>query len=323
MQIWDGPVVFTSSTGKPKGAASASARRRKFPAIDRRPPGWTPAAAMLGLALLLNAPAAAQTCVGTVDGKVVKLGLESALPNVTITLSSDYGPRIEVSGPKGAFRFLDLQPAERYPVNAKRKDYSSFDGEIDVPAGRRVEVEIKLGAAGSQAEWIAVAIEGGGVFRYPRSAVEQASALGLTGFVRWVLGIASDRENVAGGESAERAEFTVPGSGSRLTQVLIDCVEMPDPEDGSSPLVTVDPGTVEEIQVSRGGTDVRKPAPGATINVVTLRGSNIPKGSGRAAASSDRAQASSDFDPSTTTLTRRPSSAVVGNRSARAQRART
>jgi len=94
-------------------------------------------------------------------------------------------------------------------------------------------------------------------------------------------GVLSDRINVGGSESGQQAVFTAPGTTDDENSFAVDGVVITDMAAiGSSPTY-YDFDQFEEIQVSTGGTDIEKISAGASLNLVTKRGSNNPRGSAR------------------------------------------
>ena len=120
---------------------------------------WTRALGCVALAVLLVAPAVAQT-TGRVSG-VVADEQGAPLPGVTVTLASPdlQGTRTEVTDAQGAFRFLGLPPAASYEVTAQLEKVKESRSRIVAAADeerRRIERDIHDGA---QQRLVALALE--------------------------------------------------------------------------------------------------------------------------------------------------------------------
>jgi hypothetical protein len=69
---------------------------------------------------------------------------DEALPGVTLTLSGNGAPQVQVTNPQGEFRFLDLQPGS-YQIKAELQGFSMLrDQKVVIDAGRDTETEIIL-----------------------------------------------------------------------------------------------------------------------------------------------------------------------------------
>jgi iron complex outermembrane receptor protein len=76
------------------------------------------------LFLLSGDAAHAQLQTGNLFGTVVSAQGE-ALPGVTVTLSGNGAPQVQVTNPQGQFRFLGLSPGS-YQLNAALEGFSQW-----------------------------------------------------------------------------------------------------------------------------------------------------------------------------------------------------
>ena len=106
-----------------------------------------------------------------------------------------------------------------------------------------------------------------------------------------------DRVNVGGNESGQQSQFISPGTNNNNSAWSVDGVVITDMGAvGSSPTY-YNFDSFEEMQVSTGGTDVTLATGGVTMNMVTKRGTNEWRGSGRYLLTDDTIdQADLDFD---------------------------
>ena len=94
-------------------------------------------------------------------------------------------------------------------------------------------------------------------------------------------GVLTDRVNVGGNESGQQSSFVGPGSPMEQATWSVDGVVMTDMAAlGSSPAY-YDFDAFEEMAVSTGGSDTTVATGGVAMNLVTKRGTNEWRGSGR------------------------------------------
>ena len=94
-------------------------------------------------------------------------------------------------------------------------------------------------------------------------------------------GVLTDRINVGGNESGQQSHYVGPGSDGDQSVWSIDGVEITDMAAiGSSPGY-YDFDAFEEMQVTTGGSDATIATGGVVLNMVTKRGTNEWRGSGR------------------------------------------
>jgi hypothetical protein len=94
-------------------------------------------------------------------------------------------------------------------------------------------------------------------------------------------GVLTDRINVGGNESGQQSQYVGPGSGGDQAVWSVDGVVITDMAAlGSSPAY-YDFDAFEEMQVTTGGSDTTIATGGVVLNMVTKRGTNEWRGSGR------------------------------------------
>ena len=246
------------------------------------------AGAVLAVFLLLASGAAlAQQQAGNVFG-VVTDDQGGRLPGVTVTLSGAGAPLVQVTDARGQFRFPGLAPG-RYQVSAHLDGFSAVDyPNVQVNIGRNTDLEIQLMPA--LEETITVTSESPLLDERKIAAGTTVSQIELekipTARDPWAIltqspGVISDRINVGGNESGQQAVFSAGGQASDENTFAVDGVVITDMSAiGSSPTY-YDFDQFEEMQVSTGGSDITAITGGVTMNLVTKRGTNEPRGSAR------------------------------------------
>jgi hypothetical protein len=236
---------------------------------------------------LLAVSAFAQLETGNIYGKVqAKDG--SALPGVTVTLSGEGAPQMVVSDAQGNFRFVGLSPGS-YTLKADLAGYgTSTRAGITVNIGRNADVTMTLNP--SVSESITVTAEA--PLLDVRKAGDSTSVTKVelekipSGRDPWAVmqttpAIQVDRINVGGSQSGQQSVYVAKGAQSTDNTWNVDGVNITDMgATGSTPLY-FDFDSFEEMQVTTGGSDPRIMTPGVQLNMVTKRGSNDFRGSGR------------------------------------------
>ncbi len=249
---------------------------------------WRRTFALAVVLLLASAGmAAAQQQQGNLYG-TVKDTQGAALPGVTVELTGIGAPLVQVTNAQGQFRFLNLDPGV-YHLTASLEGFSTVEyKEVSIGVGRNTTLEITLSPAVE--EVITVTSESPLLDERKVSRGTTVSQIELekipTARDPWAIvtqtpGVLSDRINVGGDQSGQQAVFTAPGVSDNENSFAVDGVTITDMAAiGSSPTY-YDFDQFEEVQVSTGGTDVEKASAGASLNLVTKRGSNNPRGSAR------------------------------------------
>jgi hypothetical protein len=246
---------------------------------------------------LLAISAFAQTQTGNIFGKVQgKDG--SVLPGVTVTLSGVGAAQTAITDAQGNFRFINLSPGS-YNLKAELAGLgSSTRNGIDVNLGRNADVTLTLNPAVAES----ITVTAGAPLLDVRktgtgSDVSKVELQSIpTARDPWVIlqqtpGVTMDRNNVGGNESGQQSVYVSKGTTGTQSTWNVDGVNITDfAATGSSPAY-YDFDSFEEMQITTGGTDPRIQTAGVQLNMVTKRGTNDFKGSGRAFHTSNDYQA--------------------------------
>ncbi|MDX1745075.1 MAG: TonB-dependent receptor, partial [Halobacteriales archaeon] len=212
----------------------------------------------------------------------------SELPGVTVELTGIGAPRVQVTNAEGEFRFLGLDPGN-YEITASLEGFSTVEyPNVNIRVNRNTTIEIQLSAAVE--EVITVTSESPLLDERKVAKGTTVSQIELekipTARDPWAIvtqtpGVLSDRVNVGGNESGQQAVFIAPGTTDDENSFAVDGVLITDMAAiGASPTY-YDFDQFEEMQISTGGSDIEKVSAGASLNLVTKRGSNTPRGSAR------------------------------------------
>src|SRR5947199_2749198 len=227
----------------------------------------------------------------------------AALPGVTATLSGGGAPQVQVTNAQGQFRFLGLGPGN-YQLKAELEGFSTIDyPNIVINIGRNTQIEVKLSAAVEDV--ITVTAESPLLDERRISTGATVSQTELekipTSRDPWSIlqttpGVLTDRINVGGNESGQQSQYVGPGSGGDQAIWSVDGVVITDMAAlGSSPAY-YDFDSFEEMQVTTGGADSTIATGGVVLNMVTKRGTNEWRGSGRFYDTDKSRQSSTSFD---------------------------
>jgi hypothetical protein len=243
---------------------------------------------------LLAGSALAQYQTGNIYGKVqAKDG--SVLPGVTVTLTGGGAPQTIVSDSQGTFHFLNLSP-NSYNVKAELAGYGTATrAGVRVQVAQNADITITLNPA--VAESITVTAEAplldtrkvGTSTNVTRVEMEKIpSSRDPWTVLQSVPSVQVDRINVGGNQSGQQSVYIGKGStGGRGGNIgsdntwNMDGVTITDmAATGSSPIY-YDFDSFEELQITTGGSDPRIMTSGVQLNMVTKRGTNDFRGSGR------------------------------------------
>ena len=239
------------------------------------------------LALVGTGISFAQQQTGNLYG-VAKDNQGNALPGVSVELTGIGAPKQTFTNAEGQFRFLSLDPGN-YALTAKLDGFSTVEyPSVNIRVGRNTSLELALSAAVE--ETITVTAESPLLDERKVSKGTTISQIELekipTARDPWAIvtqtpGVLSDRINVGGNQSGQQAVFTTPGTDADENAFAVDGVNITDMAAvGSSPTY-YDFDQFAEMQISTGGSDITKVSAGASLNLVTKRGSNTPRGSAR------------------------------------------
>lgn len=263
--------------------------------------------------LLCGAGLLAQENTGNIYGKV--LDAEGrGIGGAPATLTGEIAPRETTTDEAGHFRFLKVPPG-RYKVTVTMAGFTSFEREnVVVTLGKNTEFDVPLRLSGV-AETVRVTsstplldtrkVQTGVTF----SNVELSqipTSRDIYSLMQQVPGIQLDTVNVAGSASGRVGgpDFSTKGSAGITYQV--DGATISDNSYGTfnggqarqnaGSNTHFDFDTFEEVEVVTGGSLLDLQTPGATVNVVTKRGTNELKGSARFFYASDNWQANNLTD---------------------------
>ena len=236
---------------------------------------------------LIAASAFAQFQTGNIYGKVqAKDG--SVLPGVTVTLTGVGAPQATITDAQGNFRFVNLSPGT-YSIKAELAGFGTASRSgVGVRVGANADVTMMLNPsvtesitvtgeaplldvrkAGTAINVTKVELEKIPTSRDPWTILQQAPA------------VLVDRMNVGGNQSGQQSNYIGKGASVAQNTWNVDGVNITDEgATGSSPTY-YDFDAFEEMQVTTGGSDPRIMTPGVQLNMVTKRGTNDFRGSGR------------------------------------------
>jgi Carboxypeptidase regulatory-like domain/TonB-dependent Receptor Plug Domain len=227
-----------------------------------------------------------QTQGGNIRGSVT--GSDGVpLPGVTVTVSGSSGRQTFVTESDGEYRFLGLDPGT-YTITAELSGFANATRTADVLIGRNTEVPLKLSAAAAEAITVLAATP---VIDTRETAtgqtIEEMELINVpTARDPWVVlqsvpGVLVDRVNVGGNESGQQSYFIGKGVERHQTEWNVDGVAVSDMAATGTSTFYYDFDSFEQIQVSTGSSDPSVRTPGVHLNMVTKRGTNELKGSGR------------------------------------------
>src|SRR5438270_6282478 len=229
----------------------------------------------------------AQLQTGNIFGKVqAKDG--STLPGVTVTLTGVGAPQNAVTDATGLFRFPNLSPGS-YTVKAELAGFGTATRTgLTVQVGQNADITMTLNA--SMAESITVTAESPLLDVRKAGTGTNVSKIEMekipTSRDPWTVlqsvpSVMVDRINVGGTQSGQQSNYIAKGALGRDNSWNVDGVNITDMgATGSSPTY-FDFDSFEEMQVTTGGSDPRIQTPGVQLNMVTKRGTNDFRGSGR------------------------------------------
>jgi hypothetical protein len=239
------------------------------------------------LCLLFAVSAFAQFQTGNIYGKVqAKDG--SVLPGVTVTLTGVAAPQSAVTDGQGLFRFPNLSPG-RYAIKAELSGYGTATrAGVSVSVGQNADIAMTLNP--SMSESITVTAEAPLLDTRKAGTATSVTKIEMekipTSRDPWTVlqsapAVQVDRINVGGSQSGQQSVYYAKGAQGRDNTWNMDGVNITDMgATGSSPLY-FDFDSFEEMQVTTGGSDPRIETPGVQLNMVTKRGTNDIRGTGR------------------------------------------
>jgi hypothetical protein len=247
------------------------------------------AISVIGALLLLAAPGIlkAGKDSGDVYGRVTDTS-GVALPGATATLTGPViRPLVTTTDARGDFRFLSLAPAT-YTVTVDLPGFTKVvQQNVVVTLGKNTEFTVKMALSARQ-ETITVTAstplidtrktETGATFA--QEELQQVpTARDVWTVMQQVPGVQVDRINVAGNQSGSQANFV--GKGSFQSTYIYDGVNVTDNGSNGTSAQYFDFDAFQEVQIATGGSDLSLNTGGVTINMITKRGTNEWKASGR------------------------------------------
>jgi len=249
---------------------------------------WGRIVAVAALLLLaVGGTAFAQLQTGNLYGTVTD-DKGASLPGVTVTLTGQGAPQVQVTNAQGQFRFLSLSPGS-FDLKAELEGFSTIDyPNIVINIGRNTTIEVKLSPAVEDVITVTAESPLLDERRISTGATVSQTELEKIPTARdpWAIlqstpGVLTDRINVGGNESGQQAQYVGPGSTGDQAVWSVDGVVITDMAAlGSSPAY-YDFDAFEEMQVTTGGSDTTIATGGVVLNMVTKRGTNEWRGSGR------------------------------------------
>jgi hypothetical protein len=249
---------------------------------------WGRIVAVAALLLLaVGGTAFAQLQTGNLYGTVTD-DKSAPLPGVTVTVTGQGAPQVQVTNAQGQFRFLGLGPGS-YDLKAELEGFSTIDyPNIVINVGRNTSIEVKLSPAVEDVITVTAESPLLDERRVSTGATVSQTELEKIPTARdpWAIltstpGVLTDRINVGGNESGQQSTYVGPGSAGDQAIWSVDGVVITDMAAlGSSPAY-FDFDAFEEMQVTTGGSDSTIATGGVVLNMVTKRGTNEWRGSGR------------------------------------------
>lgn len=262
---------------------------------------WGRMVAVAAMLLLVGVPAFAQLQTGALYGTVVD-DQGAPLPGVTVTVSGQGAPIVQVTDAQGRFRFPTLSPGS-YRLDAQLEGFSSVEyPNITINVGRNTEIEVTMNAAVEDVITVTAESPLLDERRISTGATVSQTELEKIPTARdpWAIlqttpGVLTDRVNVGGNESGQQSSYVGPGAGGDQSVWAVDGVVITDMAALGSTPAYFDFDSFEEMQVTTGGSDTTLATPGVTLNIVTKRGTNEWRGSARYFTADQDWQ--SDLDP--------------------------
>jgi hypothetical protein len=234
--------------------------------------------------LLLSASLAAQVRTGTIWGHITDTQ-GAPLPGVSVTLRSPFGaPFIVVTDEQGIFRFISLEPSNKYALTAELQGFKKQEKTgIIVTLGTQSKIDMTLEQGKLEEEVTVVAVTPTVDARKTSVGknVNQETLQSLPtardpwNVMMFAPSIQMDRDNVGGSESGQQAGFYAKGdsTGGNNNVWAVDGIVVTDPASLSSPGYW-DFDAFEEMNIVTGGADVTIQTGGVALNMVTRRGGN-------------------------------------------------
>jgi len=246
-------------------------------------------AILIGVLLISTAagPLIAAQDSGNVYGHVTDAS-GGALPGAMATLTGPtIRPLVTTTGARGDFHFLSLAPAT-YTATIELPGFTKVvQQNVVVTLGKNTEFTVTLTLSPRQETMTVSAstplidtrkTETGATFA--QAELQQVpTSRDVWVVMQQVPGVQVNRINVAGNQSGSQADFV--GKGSYQSTYIYDGVNVTDNGSNGTSAQYFDFDAFQEVQIATGGSDLSLNTGGVTINMITKRGTNEWKGSGR------------------------------------------
>ncbi len=209
------------------------------------------------------------------------------LPGVTVTLVGPGTTQAATTSSRGDFRFLNLSPGA-YFVTLERTGFETVRRDAAVALGRNTVLPITMAVAGA-AEVVTVSgesltsdsrkTETGATFDRKQLDTIPTTRDPWT-ILRQVPGVLVANMNVNGSATGVQSVFVGKGAHADQNTYNLDGVAFTDVGGGAPMYFDFD--SFEDIEVVTGGSDPEIATPGVALNLVTRRGTNELRASGRA-----------------------------------------
>ncbi|MGA7992501.1 MAG: carboxypeptidase regulatory-like domain-containing protein [Thermoanaerobaculia bacterium] len=241
--------------------------------------------------VLLISTAAGRLIAGQDSGNVyghVADETGAGLPGATATLTGPtIRPLITTTDARGDFRFLGLAPAS-YTATLELPGFTKVvQQRVVVTLGKNTEFTVTMKVSPMQETMTVSAAtplidtrktETGATFA--QEELQQVpTARDVWVVMQQVPGVQVNRVNVGGNQSGSQADFV--GKGSYQSTYIYDGVNVTDNGSNGTSAQYFDFDAFQEVQIATGGSDLSLNTGGVTINMITKRGTNQWKGSGR------------------------------------------
>lgn len=205
---------------------------------------------------------------------------------VAVTLAGPGATQTSTTDAKGDFHFLHLSPGV-YALTLEHPGFTTMGRSLTISPGRNVVVTLALPVAGAT-ESVTV---GGGVDQGDSRKTKTGADFGEQelqsipttrdpwALLRQVPGVLVGDVNVGGSNAGTQSAFVGKGSGADQNLYNVDGVTV---SMAGTTVAFFDFDSLENIDVTTGGSDPALATPGVTLNLVTRRGTNLFQGSARA-----------------------------------------
>ena len=255
---------------------------------------------------LLPATSRGQDSTGNIYGTVQSASGEP-IPGVQVTLSGIGAPQTAISDQGGGFRFLGLAPGE-YKLKAELDGFiATNEPTVIVSVGRNATLALRLEPPSQDSTKVTDTIVVSGSPLLDERKIQIRTSIPSVELEKlptsrdpWSLlgqqpGVLTDRISVGGSESGQQSNFVSPGTASTNSIWNIDGVSITDIAALGSSSTYYNFDSFGEVQISTGGSDAAQSTGGVSVNLVTKRGTNDWRASGRFLLTDERWQ--SEFSP--------------------------